>query len=215
MLLGHRGDPANHAENSLQGFASAVACGADGVELDVQVSADGTPVVIHDATVDRTTSLVGRVDAFSAGELKEVGVPRLAEAVAALRGHRIAIELKPSFDERPDLSRTVLDLTTAADDVMLLAFDHRHLVAVRGQVRCAALVRERPQRPRAVLDACGAEMLAAQWRQIDEALCADVPVIAWTVDAEQDARRLIAIGVVALISNRPCALRAVVPSPRR
>jgi glycerophosphoryl diester phosphodiesterase len=214
LLLGHRGDPDNHVENSLAGFAAAMACGADGVELDVQVSVDGEPFVIHDATLDRTVpGGSGRVDARNAEELHALGVPHLRDALHLLRDHVTAVELKPPFDAAPGLSLVALDLAAPGQRILLLAFDARHLAAARGhhpQARTALLTTERPGDARAALAAAGATMLAAQWQAIDAALCREVPVIAWTVDDEQDARRLLDMGVQELISNRPCALRDVV-----
>jgi glycerophosphoryl diester phosphodiesterase len=214
LLLGHRGDSANHDENSPVAFAAALHCGADGVELDVRVSLDGEPFVIHDATLDRTTTATGRVDTRTAAQLRALGLPHLGEALLMLRDHVVAVELKPPFDEAPTLARTVLDLADPAQRLLLFAFDARHLSAASAHhagARTVLLSREPPRRPRAALEACGAEMLAVAWHGIDAALCAEVPVIAWTVDAEDDARTLLGMGVVALISNRPCALRDVVP----
>jgi glycerophosphoryl diester phosphodiesterase len=65
ILLGHRGDPAHAPENTLPSFQQAVQKGADGVELDAKLTADGHVVVIHDPTVDRTTDGTGRVASFT------------------------------------------------------------------------------------------------------------------------------------------------------
>jgi glycerophosphoryl diester phosphodiesterase len=61
LNIGHRGAAADAPENTLAAFELALAQGADGIEFDVHLSADGVPVVIHDARVDRTTSGMGRV----------------------------------------------------------------------------------------------------------------------------------------------------------
>jgi len=209
LLLGHRGDPANHAENSVASFLAALRCGADGVELDVQVSADGEPFVIHDATLDRTTAARGEVSAHTAAQLDSAGVPRLRDVLPLLRDHVTAVELKPPCAVAPLLAAAVLDLVAPGQRVVLFAFDADHLRAVRAET--ALLVAARPDHPRALLDSCGASALAAQWRCVDAALCEEVPVMAWTVDEEDDARRLVDMGAAALISNRPCALRGVVP----
>lgn len=216
LLLGHRGDPQAHAENTIAGFLSAIACGADGVELDVQLSADGVPVVIHDETLDRTTPGHGRVDAASWPELRDLGVPRLADVLAALRQATVAVELKPPYARHPELSAQVLDIArdAGAAHVVLLSFDHAHLSAARrldAATPCGALLRDRPADPLAVLAACGADALALWWENVDAAQCATLrdagrTVFAWTVDGEADAVALARMGVAALISNRPCAL---------
>jgi len=97
--------------------------GADGLEIDVQLSADGIPVVIHDRTLDRTTDRTGPVQALTAAELAKVdagchfkqgdahpfrgqgiGVPRLDAVLAKHRDARIIIEMKGG---EPDLARAV------------------------------------------------------------------------------------------------------------
>ena len=55
IIFAHRGDLAHAPENTLPAFQQAIQKGADGVELDVKLTADGHVIVIHDSTVDRTT----------------------------------------------------------------------------------------------------------------------------------------------------------------
>ncbi len=70
LIIGHRGAAADAPENTLAAFALALEQGADGVELDVQLCADGAPVIIHDATVDRTCNGMGRVGDLTLAELR-------------------------------------------------------------------------------------------------------------------------------------------------
>ena len=70
VIFAHRGASAHAPENTLAAFELALAQGADGIELDVKLSADGTVMVIHDATVDRTTGAQGRVKDLSLAELR-------------------------------------------------------------------------------------------------------------------------------------------------
>ncbi len=212
LLLGHRGDSANHGENSPAAFAAAIACGADGVELDVRLSADGVPVVIHDATLDRTTAGRGPVADCDAAALQRLGVPLLRDALQLLREHTVAVELKPPHAEAPDLARDVVALGRDVAGLLVFAFDAAHIDALCGlDVHTVLLTAERPPDARALLDSCGARTLAAEWHAVDAALCRAVPVIAWTVDAEDDVRALLDMGVRGVISNRPCAMRGVVP----
>lgn len=69
-IFSHRGASAHAPENTLAAFELAVEQGADGIELDVKLSADGEVVVIHDATLDRTTGTHGRVKDMKLGELQ-------------------------------------------------------------------------------------------------------------------------------------------------
>lgn len=109
-VIAHRGDSAHRPENTLASFASALEVGADVVEFDVQLTRDGEPVVIHDATVERTTDGRGRVADLTLPELRQLSagypqrfgpawagerVPTLVEALAFLEGRaRALIEIK-------------------------------------------------------------------------------------------------------------------------
>lgn len=74
LNIGHRGAAADAPENTMAAFELARRQGADGIEFDVHLSADGVPVVIHDARLRRTTSGAGRVSQFSLAALKRLDV---------------------------------------------------------------------------------------------------------------------------------------------
>jgi glycerophosphoryl diester phosphodiesterase len=69
-IVGHRGNAAHAPENTIESFRQAVELGADVLEFDVHLSGDGHVVVIHDATLDRTTGSSGRVDQLSLMEIQ-------------------------------------------------------------------------------------------------------------------------------------------------
>lgn len=99
IITGHRGALGSEPENTLRSFRRAVEQGCDEIELDLRVTADGKLVVIHDATVDRTTNGSGPVDEMSFDELRALDagqgerVPTWDETVAAV-GVRIQAEVK-------------------------------------------------------------------------------------------------------------------------
>lgn len=108
LVIGHRGNPVMLAENTLESLQNAVDAGVDAIEFDVRVTRDGVPVVIHDATLDRTTSATGRVNALTAAELEAVDaaaraptrgkgqlrVPLLEQALDRFREVPLIIEVK-------------------------------------------------------------------------------------------------------------------------
>lgn len=81
LTIGHRGAKGYVLENSLASFQKAIDLNVDGIELDIQFSSDGKAIVIHDETIDRTTSGKGFVSDFSSSELKKFGIPTLEEVV--------------------------------------------------------------------------------------------------------------------------------------
>ena len=69
-VIGHRGNRAHAPENTIESFAQAVALGADAIEFDIRVTADGIPVVHHDPTVMRTTNGLGEIERMTFAELR-------------------------------------------------------------------------------------------------------------------------------------------------
>ena len=106
-VYAHRGASAEFPENTLAAFRRALELGVDGIELDVHVSADGVPMVIHDATVDRTTNGVGAVSMLTCQELQSLDagagerIPTLGE-VLDLVGSRLRIDIEVKADAAAD-----------------------------------------------------------------------------------------------------------------
>ena len=71
-VIAHRGGAGLRPENTLAAFAHAAQLGADVLEMDLRLTADGTIVVLHDPTVDRTTDGTGRVDAMALADLRKL-----------------------------------------------------------------------------------------------------------------------------------------------
>jgi glycerophosphoryl diester phosphodiesterase len=95
-VIAHRGDPYQVRENTLASFRSAIAAGADAVELDVRLSRDEVPVVVHDASLKRlwgTDRPVAELTAAEIAELTGGGVPTLRQALAATYPVRVLVDL--------------------------------------------------------------------------------------------------------------------------
>ena len=137
LIIGHRGAAGHAPENTLAGFARAVALGVDGVELDVQM-AGSEVVVLHDKTLDRTTDGAGPITAMSFDELRALDagagqrIPTLAEVLDVVpRGLLLNIELKGPGTAEP-VSRLVRSraVDPEPDDiptVLVSSFDHDEL----------------------------------------------------------------------------------------
>ena len=72
LVIAHRGSKGTHPENTFSAFREALACQADGIELDVQYTKDKALIVIHDNTVDRTTNGTGEIDSFTLAEIQQL-----------------------------------------------------------------------------------------------------------------------------------------------
>jgi glycerophosphoryl diester phosphodiesterase len=142
-IWGHRGAFNYAPENTIQSFQTAALQGADGVELDVQLSYDGEVVVIHDEKVDRTSNGKGFVREFTLKELKDlnfskgdkkkfVQIPTLREVLEILAPTelKIDIELKTSVFPYNGIEERVLDIVNSFnlnERVLYTSFNHNTL----------------------------------------------------------------------------------------
>lgn len=131
LKIGHRGAKGHVAENTLASFQKAIDLGVDMIELDVWLSLDEVPMVIHDETVDRTTSKKGLVTDYSAKELQHLGIPTLKDVFELVNNRcEINVELK-TFS----VTQAVLDLiaksTFDQNKILISSFDWNALQEVR------------------------------------------------------------------------------------
>lgn len=243
-VAAHRGGALLWPENSLLAFRNALALGVDALEADIHLTADGEVVVIHDPTLDRTTTGRGAVAAAAlanlrdlrlrdgAGRPTEEPVPALGALLDLLAPSRadLLLEIKVGADgsRYPGIEEKVLALVRArglAPRVVLMAFEQATVRRVREldpDIRTAFLV-GRAWVGRAAAEAvalaveAGATAIGYHHRLVDAAAVAaarkaGLAVAAWTVNDEADIRRVVALGVDVVISDRPdLALRVARP----
>lgn len=220
LVIAHRGASREQPENTLPAFERALAVGADALELDVRLSRDGTAVVIHDATVDRTTSRTGAVAAFDASELERLGIPTLAQVLAAFPAAELLIEIKAAGAQAA--VRAAIQAAHAEQRCVVAAASPDALAQFRGGN--VALCGARPDiaalRWRSVLG-LGAgsrhyRMLSVprSYRGIPvatrgffkAAAASGLPVHVWTVDDPATARALWRAGATGIVTNDPARL---------
>jgi glycerophosphoryl diester phosphodiesterase len=221
LVFAHRGGSALAPENTIAAFDNGLALGADGLELDVHLSRDGVVVVHHDRLLDRTTTLRGPIAARDAAELRGADVPSLAEVLARYPDQRIIVEMKVNHAELAAATLEVIRRADAVERVCLGSFGRRVLRAARAiepaiatsgareEVRLA-LYRSWVRWPvsRTAYSGYQVPELAGRTRVVsprfvEYAHDAGLGVQVWTVDTEEAARRLLAWGVDALITDRP------------
>lgn len=223
LIIGHRGASAEAPENTLAAFGLALEQGAAGVELDVRLSADGNVVVMHDATVARTTSGRGRVSQMSASELRALdagmgqSVPTLDDVFEAFGSSMLYnVELKVGGLLDKGLESAVAERIEAyhlQNHVVVSSFDPLAVRRARRQLPATTMTGFlwmnggiAPRLMRTL--ASNAEADHPYYPLVDEAYMVwarerHLRVHVWTVDDAQEARRLAALGVHALITNRP------------
>ncbi|MCX7165005.1 MAG: glycerophosphodiester phosphodiesterase [Rhodocyclales bacterium] len=225
-IIAHRCGGAVAPENTLAGLRLAGRLGCRGVEFDAMLAADGVPVLIHDETLERTTSGRGRVAGMSSAQLArfDAGIPHHAAFAGeplptldeALRlcaelGLWANVEIKPPAGQEAETGYVVArHAAMAKGNLLLSSFSPQALRAAADEAE---------QLPRALL----VEVIPADWRErmattgagalhaSARALTADAfeavrdagfPLACYTVNRRQDAERLFAMGVSAVFTDR-------------
>ncbi|MGB8956324.1 MAG: glycerophosphodiester phosphodiesterase [Tumebacillaceae bacterium] len=232
--LAHRGASAAAPENTMAAFRLAEQMGADGIELDVHLTRDGVPVVIHDEWLDRTTSGKGLVaehtlagiraldagawfgDAF-AGEK----VPTLEEVIRAF-GRRMFfnIELKNSYLPMPTLEHRTIALLRhyrLERGVLVSSFNHQSMHLFRqlapdiptGLLFDCVLVEAPPYAKSLGAAALNPYYMCVTQERVQEAHANGLGINVWTVNDADDMKQMIELGVDAIITNHPDRLRAL------
>ncbi|MFE2013428.1 glycerophosphodiester phosphodiesterase [Streptomyces sp. NPDC059491] len=218
-VVGHRGDPYRVRENTLPSIASAIERGADAVEIDVRVTRDDVPVLLHDDTLKRLWGHDRPLADLTHAQLRELtggGVPTLREALLAAGDHRLMLDLPGGNEESVRRIVGTVRECGAAGRVYYCA----GAVAML-QVRAADPAAEialtwttlAPPRP-VLLDAVRPKWLNYRFGLVSRALSEQVHrdgllLSAWTADTSRTMRKLILNGADSITTNRVDALSAV------
>ena len=231
VVVAHRGASGLAPENTLAAFRLAVKLGSPGVECDVHLTSDGQVIVIHDATVDRTTDGAGEVatqtfdvlraldagkwfDARFAGER----MPTLEETLATCTGKsRLFLEIKRGGGA-PLVEASLAAVARAAGtDVAIISFGPEEVEQVaraRPDIPLGFLISKQYVTQHGALALAetarrlGATFVSPQHDVVDTEFVkaahdADLPISVWTVDDPERMRVLAGLGVDAITTNRP------------
>ncbi|WP_406145633.1 glycerophosphodiester phosphodiesterase [Streptomyces sp. NBC_01012] len=216
--VAHRGDPYRARENTLPSIRSAVDRGADAVEMDVRLTRDRVPVLLHDSTLERLWGHDVRIDRLDHRELLERtggGVPTLRDALSAAGDRRVMVDLPGASDTCVRETVGVVRECGAGERVYYCADTHA-MLKVRAADPSAeiALTWTTLAPPRPVL----LEAVRPRWlnyrfgllsRELADRVHSDgLLVSAWTADTRRTMRRLLACGTDSITTNRIDALRA-------
>ena len=232
LVIAHRGASAAAPENTIAAFERALTDGADAIQLDVHLSRDDHPVVIHDPTLERTTNGSGPVRGHTMRELKRLDagawrgaafagqrLQTLQEVLERFRGRtKFWIELKGGPDLYPDVEERIvglLEVYDVIDEALVQTFDPAALARLRAFSRelslGAVLARgpldvERDVPPAASAVCPSAEILGAPEREAIRRSGRQCNV--WTVNEPALMDRLVDWSVDGIITDRPDLLRA-------
>jgi len=234
FVIAHAACKGHAPENTLAGIRAAIELGADGIEIDVHSTADGVPVLIHDATVDRTTDGQGEVTKMTLAQVKTLDagarqfegrfagerIPTLAEVLDLTRGRVLLVMEVKQLDIEEQVLRVVRDLGAVNDCVV-----HSFIPQVVARFRAVE-----PSMPAALLTSAtdvtdwaplfthalslNAQGVSVFYPRVDagvvrQAHLRKLAFFVWTVDEVEDMRRMWDWGVDAITTDYPDRLRAM------
>ena len=228
IITSHAACKGHAPENTLAGIRAALRHKADAIEIDIQLTRDAVPVLLHDRTVDRTTDGAGRIAELSLRQARALDagrgerIPTLREVLAAVAGRALVVlEIKPSGIEKETLA--AVRRAKALEWCVVHSFRPPVVETVR---------KLEPKMPASLL--VGGEYVR-EWREIfalalsinaqgvavnhesvtprlvRAAHLRELRVSTWTVDLQRDARRVCAAGVDAITTDYPDRVRRWLP----
>nr|WP_263325791.1 glycerophosphodiester phosphodiesterase [Neobacillus sp. Marseille-Q6967] len=226
QIFAHRGYSASYAENTMTAFMEAEKAGADGLELDVQLTKDGEVVVIHDEKVDRTTSGNGYVKDFLFKELRKLNankkglkkepIPSLREVLEWLQTNRMIcnIELKNGLFPYEGMEEKVIRLVRSyklEKRIVISSFNHYSIVysyRLAPEIETAPLFYEGIYMPWVYADSIRAKGIHPKFSLISDEVIKStlengIAVRPYTVNKDTDMQRFFKIGCTAFITDDP------------
>ncbi|SFH45923.1 glycerophosphodiester phosphodiesterase family protein [Modicisalibacter xianhensis] len=230
LVTAHRGSSMKAPENTLAAIEEAIADGADYVEIDVRLTADGTVVLSHDNSLRRLTGLDRDIDEMTLEEVKEVDVgswfgevfagqpiPTLDEVLRLTRDRiKLYIELKPAPGDMQSLVAAVIERLPEArhDDVIVASLSPQVIREVKRQapqLRTTLFAQfvVRGGLDTSIIDALGLRHNRVTPESAAVAHRLGYQLHAWTVNSRSEMSRMIDLGVDNIITDRPDVLAEV------
>lgn len=218
FIIGHRGARAVEPENTLRAVREGMKC-ADYVEIDARMSRDSVPVVMHDATVDRTTNGRGAVNAFTLAELRilDAGkgerIPTLEEVCREIRGScGLFCEIKEPGSEAAVCGVLAQE---APEDLWIVSFHPESLSAAQQllpRAKTGLIVSRMADHLPGETMRLGAGGILLKYILLSPDLVAEcheqgLLVISWTLNTPAEFERAAEMGIDGLASDDPCAAR--------
>ncbi|HIE28510.1 TPA: glycerophosphodiester phosphodiesterase [Candidatus Poribacteria bacterium] len=228
LKIAHRGASGYEPENTIRAFEKAIELGADMVELDVHLSRDGRLIVMHNASVDKTTDGSGYIKDLTLQELKtfDAGkgeqIPTLQEAIDCVKGRcGLYIELKGEYTERPVVE--LIRENAMQNAVIIASFDRnkvRQVKELAPELVTSVLVDDKDADWVAIAKDAKADCIHFCWERyrsphklltdevMNKASANGLRVIIWHEERPEEIREIIKRDIYGICSNLPDLLAA-------
>ena len=215
FVIAHRGGGELFKENTISAFTGVEKLGVDAVECDVQVSKDGSLVVMHDPDLLRTAGIDKKIEDLNTGEIKNVTlkdgehIPLLEDVLNSIH-IPVMIELKSM-----ETVKSITELFTVRPELLkrsvLISFFHDALLMMKQrfpEVTCGALIAGFPVDPVALVKKCGCDTIAINYEgltrpYVDRCHNGGIRVSVWTPNDVTSIKSSLDAGVDVIASDRP------------
>ena len=215
-IIGHRGAAGYTLENTLASFQKAIEIGCDGTELDVHLTRDNIPVVIHDSTVDRVTSGSGIVSQMSLEEIKKLDckdkqkIPTLQEVIDLCR-EKINLKIELKADVAVRQVAEALKQNNIVPGTSVLSFDKGTLKEIRKilpDLTLCYLFEEYSDDVWKLAEDLSLEFLGPKYSTVDQEVIdkshsLGIKIYTWTVNDKKTGKKLETMGVDELATDYP------------
>lgn len=231
----HRGFSGKYPENTMLAFSKAIEIGADGIELDVQLTKDNVPIIIHDEKIDRTTNGTGFVVDYTYEELKQFDasyifkdfgfnhIPTLEEYFELVKDYDIItnIELKTGINEYLGIEKIVLDLIrkyNISEKIIISSFNHFSVLRMKElapDMKYGFLSEDWIIDAGTYVSNQNVSCYHPRYNNLIPSVIKDLKennleINTWTVNEEKDMRYLIENGIDAIIGNYPDLAKKII-----
>jgi glycerophosphoryl diester phosphodiesterase len=217
LVIGHRGSAGNAFENTMDSIRKAVNIGVDLIEIDVQLSADGIPILFHDHSLNQKTNLSGKLADYTSAEiaqnmrtLDQQQLPTLQEACAEIAKGKSKLYLEV---KSPDAIIPIIRVLqkSAIKDYYLASFYHSLLAKAKShddRIKTIAIFEAEIVDCVSYLKRISADIASIGYnsfslRNFNELKQAGISVFVWTIDQPQEIDEFINLGVDGIVSNYP------------
>ncbi len=234
-IIGHRGVAAYAPENTIEGIHTAADMAVEWVELDVKITKDQVPMIFHDDTLDRTTNGSGLVANLTFEEIRNfecgswfsdsfagIRIPTLEEALEAVidRGLGLNLEIKPCPGRERETAEAALDVLSQIwddhDRLLISSFSlvsmETALIMAQDWPRALLIGADWPENIAEVhdfleLSCVNVNAKTVQREQTEQVMDMGLPILAYTVNDAEEARRLLRWGIDGVFSDAPDMVR--------
>ena len=227
LVIGHRGACGHEPENTLLSFKAAMDIGVDMIEFDVQKAKSGQLVIMHDATVSRTTNGVGPVAGMTFAQLRKLNagkgqkISTLQEVLDSV-DRRVCVDIEIKASEAvSDVAKVIQDYIGTKgrkrSDFLVSSFDISDLEKfheLMPKIELMVLFSRVPDNWLSIMKELPASMMATSYKNVSQELidCAhgnDIKINVYTVNDPNDISRMIKLGVDGICSDYPDRVKAI------